>query len=463
MLHAEFRMQRVFVISILGLVACTSQREPVDAGPILHATRPALSEPGSTDASDLCDLSLETARALVIERHPDILLALTTMQRADARLLDAAAAFRPTLELSGTGTLNDEAVAFDMPGAGSFTIRPRWQQQWNASLGYSLFAFGRDQATRASRHAERAATELERRAIMAQLTEDVTVAWHRVHAAAGHVGVAEETLRLADKQVADATALVEAGQRTRDTLLTAAVDLLARRQDLVVANNALVHAKRVLNTLLVRSLDSAVELAPQPASQPALPALADLLAQAERDNPTLLALRKRREGLRHARDAVKAGSLPELSLALSARHDGTPTFGSPATSGDLSLALRWLIVDGGRRAAEIAALHADAVGLDARERSEILRLHSELSRAHLDHEEAHSAQDLARQGALAAEENHRIVQERVRAGVLTSREELEARRALAEARHQITEATFRMASAAARVERLSAAAPPPQP
>jgi outer membrane protein TolC len=298
---------------------------------------------------------------------------------------------------------------------------------------------------------------------MAQLTEDVTVAWHRVHAAAGHVGVAEETLRLADKQVADATALVEAGQRTRDTLLTAAVDLLARRQDLVVANNALVHAKRVLNTLLVRSLDSAVELAPQPASQAALPALADLLAQAERDNPTLLALRKRREGLRHARDAVKAGSLPELSLALSARHDGTPTFGSPATSGDLSLALRWLIVDGGRRAAEIAALHADAVGLDARERSEILRLHSELSRAHLDHEEARSAQDLARQGALAAEENHRIVQERVRAGVLTSREELEARRALAEARHQITEATFRMASAAARVERLSAAAPPPQP
>ncbi len=463
MLHTEFRMRRAFVIIALVLAACATPREPVDAGPILHAAGPVAPEIAAEDGSAISALSLEDARALALQRHPDVLVTESTLRRAEARLAEARAAFRPTLELGGTGTLNDDAASFEMPGAGPFTIRPRWQHQWTAGAGMSLFAFGRDKATEASARHERAATEHDLAATKAELLEDVTIAWHRVHAASGHVGVVEETLKLSEQQVTEATALVDAGQRTRDTLLTAAVDLLARRQDLVVARNALIHARRVLNTLLARSVDAPTELAPAPAPQHELAPLAEVLRAAEEHQPTLLALRRRREAALLARESILKGALPELSLQLNARHDGTPTFGSPATSGDLSLALRWLLVDGGRRAAQAAALHADAVGLDARERSAILRLHADISRAHLDHEEARSALELARQGALAAEENHRIVQERVRAGTLTAREELEARRALAAARHEITEAAFRMASARAQLERLSAAATPPRP
>lgn len=449
-------MRRAFVTFALVLASCASPREPVDAGPILHSAGPVAPEIAAEDASALAALSLDEARALALQRHPDILVTESTLRRADARLAEARAAFRPTLELGGTGTLNDDAVSFDMPGAGPFTIRPRWQYQWTAAAGVSLFAFGRDRATESSARHERAATEHDLATAKAQLVEDVTVAWHRMHAAIGHVGVVEETLKLSEQQVAEATALVDAGQRTRDTLLTAAVDLLARRQDLVVARNTLVHARRVLNTLLARSVDAPIELAPIAMPPQDLAPLAELIRAAEEHQPVLLALRQRREAALLARESILKGALPEVSLQLNARHDGTPTFGSPATSGDLSLALRWLVVDGGRRAAQAAALHADALGFNARERSAILRLHADISRAHLDHEEARSALELARQGVLAAEENHRIVQERVRAGTLTAREELEARRALAAARHEITEAAFRMASARAALERLSA-------
>ncbi|MSR75166.1 MAG: TolC family protein [Planctomycetes bacterium] len=456
-------MHRSFLLFALLLAAC-AQTGHESAPTILPLHRPTSAPnepplaPVTMDAAPLESLSLEHARSLALQRSPTAIAADAVLLRARARIDDARVAFNPTLSLGTTGTLNDRAASFNIPGVGSITTSPQWQQVWTASSRISLFDFGRDRAALEAAEIEAGAAAMDGNSARQRLLHDVTLAWHRVHTAAGNLKVSEETLLLAEKQVLDAQSLVEAGKRTRDTLLTAAVDLLGRRQDLLVTQNAKVQSVRVLNILLCRALEAETTLAPASETAVTTPPLSALMESARAHNPALLALRARRDALSHSRTSNEQSAWPELALNVNGTRDSSATFGSPAQSAQAVFSLNWLAVDGGHRAARGAGLSAELMELRAQELKLIQQIDTDLSRAVLDLAEAHSAVELAQQSVLAATENYRIVNERAAAGTLSAREVLEARRTLATSRYAGTEALFRRHTALAWIENLTGSA-----
>ena len=453
-------MNRSLLLLALLLAACASPQREAACGPLVTSPRSPSIEAGPADFDDstIENLSLERTRELALLRSPSAAAAYAAVLRAEARIEEARALFRPTFSLGTTGTLNDKEASFDLPGAGTVTTRQQWQQVWTASSSISLFDFGRDRAALAAARMEADAASLNARSARQRLLHDVTVAWHRVHATSANVIVSEETLRMAEKQLEDASAWVEAGKRTRDTMLTAGVDQLARRQDLMVARNARRQALRVLNILLCRPPDASTTLATTSAPPPAEEQLQHVFESASKNNPALLALRFRRAALTRSRESSERSAWPELTLNTSATRDSSASLGSSPESAQAVFSLNWLAIDGGRRAARSAGLSAELMELRAQELLLLQQLETDLSRAVLDLDEARSAAHIADQSVQAATENYRLVNDRAEAGTLSAREVLEARRTLAAARYAGTEAVFRQHTALAWIENLTGSA-----
>lgn len=445
-------MNRSVLLLGLLLAGCSApvyERQPATA--VLRSAEWDAPVIAQTDEHPLLALTLESACALALQRSPTPASADAVLRQAEARIQEARAGFVPTFTLGTSGTLNDKATSFDMPGVGSVTVRPQWQQVWTASSSHTLFDFGRRASALRSAELDADAAALEALTARHRLTHDVSVAWHRVHAAGANLTVSEETLALAERQVQDADALVQAGKRTRDTLLTAAVDLLSRRQDALVARNAHRHALRVLNVLLSRGADAELSLA-EPTGMAAAPQpLPAQMKLAREFNPELLAVRARRAAVASQRSATEQGALPEVALNVSAQRDSGASFGASPESAQAVLSVNWPLLDGGRRSAQAAQFSARIIELRSHEELVLQRLETDLSRAVLDLEESLAGEGIARQSVEAATENYRIVNERAAAGTLSAREVLEARRSLAAARYACTEARFRQHSAVAQI------------
>lgn len=415
--------------------------------PLRDVPRPA-AFPGDTPESPAVDdrpieaLALHAARDLALQRNHTVAAATAAVLAAEARIAEARAAFLPTLAFGATRTVNSETRSITIQGGPSFSLSPEWVTTGQANLSLSLFAFGRDWE---AVHAARAAidtTILDERSARQRLLYEVTQGWYRVHEADAQVLVADDALASAARQLEDAENILRAERATRDAVLTAQVEKLQKEQERLVARNAAIHARRVLNVLLVREPDAPLGLAAAPEFRAAVVDVARLEGWAREHNPGLLSFRTRRAALEHQRESVERSFAPEITGALGAEYTNFKEATGYATNYTASLGVQWTPVQGGRRIGRLAEIHAELAGLRERELQAIQDLGLQIHRAVLDLQEAESAAEVARRSIEAATENHRIISDRFKAGKTTAREVLEAQQTLTRARFQFNRARF---------------------
>lgn len=408
------------------------------------AASPGVPSPAapSRDDTPLQDLGLEQARSLALERNNGVEAARAAVEAARARISEARAAFLPVITGRVARTANRESTEITIPGVTSFTVSPTYVTNAQATLSLSLFSFWRDTAAMKAAWADLDAEILNERSAKQELVFEVTQAWYRVHEARSGVDVAEDTEAAARRQMEDARNFLDAGTVTRDAFLTAKVNWLSSRQDLRVARNALLHAKRVLNVLLARSIDAPLDVAQSPGFERVVLDTDHLQALAHRHNAALLALRTRRSGLRHRRESLARSWMPELFGELGADYTdfrGSTGFANNYTA---TVAVEWTPVDAGRRIGDLQEVHAELVRLSETEIQAVRDLDLEIAKAVQDIDEQEWAVELAQESIEAATANYEVIANRFRLGKATSREVLEAQVTLSDSRNRYNQARF---------------------
>lgn len=410
---------------------------------------------GPRDSAPMQDLTLEHARALALTRNHTARAAAAAVEAAEAQMSEARAAFLPTLSATIRRTDYDKVRTVDFGPGGTIDISPTAVTEGSARLAFSLFSFGRDVENWKAAQARYAGQVLDERSALQELLRRTSQSWYAIHEASAQVEVAQDALAAAERQHADARNLVEAGKATRDAELTAEVEALRRRQELTVARNALLHARRVLNALLVRELDAPLQLADPPPFEPASVDAREILALALDFNPALLRYRADRLALEHTREAVERSFLPEFTGAIESTYTSFTGFGGFPVNTTASIAATWVPVDAGRRAGRLNEIHANLVRLRELELAAMHETELDIQRTLLDLEEARSALELGARSVAAAEENRRIITERFRGGETTAREVLEADASLTSARFQYNRARFAYSMLLANLEALA--------
>lgn len=439
-------------------VHARSKRRPrdVDTNPLPGPDRKGLPEGVERphyDADPIVSLGLPAARALAVQRSHSVAAVTATVNAAIARIAEARAAFLPTLSVGANRRVNSEVREISFEG-GSFSLSPEWVTSGQAELSLSLFAFGRDWESVKAARSEVDTKIFEEREARQRLVYEVTQAWYLLHETAWQVQVAEDALRLSEKQLEDAKSLVDAGRATKDAALTAELDRLQRTQELLVSRNAELHARRILNVLLLREADSTTTVAPAPPLPEVPMDRAQLKAVARENHPSILSFRTRRSTLEHTREALERGFAPEITGAVGAEYNSFREGAGYSTNYTATLGVQWRPIEGGRILGRLEEIHQNLVALREQELQAILDLELKIDRALLDIAEAVSAQAVAEQSITAATENHRILSDRFRAGKTTAREVLEAQRSLTDARFQLNRARFLHATLLAQIESL---------
>jgi len=412
------------------------------------------------DTAPMEDLTLERARQLTLLRNHTVQAAAAAVESARAAIAEARAAMLPTISGSIARTHFTESAEVIIPGIATFALSPRWQTAGSAQLAVSLFSGGRNtEAVKAAR-ASLTTQILDERTVRQQLLFEVTQAWYRNHEAAAQVLVSRDQLKASERQLEDAKNVVKAGRATRDAELTAEVEVLRSRQDLLIAENAVVHARRILNALLARSMDAETTLSDPPPFKPVELESARLTGLARGHQPSLLAFRSGRIALEHQRESLLRSFTPEIVGALGASYTNFRGATGFSTNYTASVSALWTPVDGGRRVGRLQQIHAELVRLREQELQAIQDTELSIERTLLDITEAESAVTLATRSVVAATENYRIISERFRNGKVTTRELLEAQTTLSNSRFALNQARFSHLTLLASLEALVGVAQP---
>ncbi len=415
---------------------------------------PYPADPGGLvlDRAPIEGLSLETARELALLRNPTVRAQTAAVVAAQASIAEARAAFLPDLSFQIGRTAFDKTRTVSIPGGGSFSLSPEYQTTGQARLGLSLFAFGRDVENLRAAESAVSTQVLDERTARQAILAEVDQAWLGIHEAVEQAAVAADAQANAVRQAEDARQLFAAGRVTKDSALTAEVEEKRRTQETVVANNAIRHARRVLNALLAREADAEIALA-APSAWAGVsidPEAVRSLATAH--NPALLGFRTRQTELDHRRESIIRGALPEVTGEIGVEYTDFTEASGYSTNTTATLGVQWAPVQGGRRLAALDRIHAQLVQLREQELAARSNLEVQVLGLVDDIAEAAAEYRWANSSIGAAEESLRILRDRFQNGRATSQEVLEAQVTATNAKFATNRARFRHEALIARLE-----------
>lgn len=199
------------------------------------------------------DDSVEDARRLALQRHPDLLRAQHDVAAADLNVQAAAAAVKPQINLTGRLGVTDELGAADFNRQGSVGIELRGPVTRGGRL---------NSATRramAQRDAQRAALHLAG----LRVSQDVGNAYANLRAARAGRAASREQVRAATLAFESIREEARLGARTTLDVLDTEQDLLDARANLISANADVVIARyavvSAMGELTARDLRLAVQ------------------------------------------------------------------------------------------------------------------------------------------------------------------------------------------------------------
>ena len=347
----------------------------------------AATAPGVAQSTGERPLTLAEAIALALENNEGILVERETLVSAEAAITGAEGAYDPLLEVEGGWRQSSPPVNSAFSGAPPGRLSPTVEAT-GASAGYRqllptggtvalrsstersttdgvfdllspVYSTGlgaefrqpllRDRRIDAARFGlrvaaadrERAAAGLRRE--VADTVAAVERAYWTLTAARRELGVREEAIGLAEEQVVETDARIEAGTAPETEVAQPRVELERRRGELLAAREAAARAENALKLLILGDADTGVwgePLAPAEAAEPTVAPVdvAAAMARALAARPELAAVaavvERRRAETALAQDAVRPAldavvSYDRFGLAGSRNRAATPAPGVP--------------------------------------------------------------------------------------------------------------------------------------
>lgn len=293
-------------------------------------------------------LSLQEARALVLQRHPRVSAADLTLRASEEIVRQHRAAYLPQLQLLGGGVITTEdqggvnivTDALQMPG-----VNDRASAGFNVSQ--LLTDFGRTSHLTASARLRAQAEEHQARVTRAQILLETDAACLGILQAGALLSVAEQTVKTRRVLRDNTVSLQKNELKSALDVSFAEVNLKDAELLLARSRNDLKSAQATLARLLLDPEGSEYRVS-EPAPPSALPPKAELLAaKAAGLRPELARLRMERDAALRFVEAEKALGRPRLTLQGSA---GTIPWGDKSLEQNYAaggLILSWPLSTGG--------------------------------------------------------------------------------------------------------------------
>ena len=265
-------------------------------------------------------------------------------------------------------------------------------------------------------------------------------------AAAAALDSAEEDVRRAERRR-------DAGLATEADVLAVRVHLAQIRERQISAASRETVARLQLNEVMGEPLDSRFELqAPAAAGAAAMPALADLDAEALANRPDVIRAAAQERLAQESITAAKSAFYPQAAVQGVYEFNGG-TFADRASSWTVGAVIRWNLFGGfadsaklGEAKAAAARAHADCQRQDSAARVDVRAALARL-------EEARARVEVGRLAVAQARESHRIVRDRFDAGLAPVNDLLRSSTAVLDAESNQTGAAIDALISAAMLER----------
>jgi outer membrane protein len=392
---------------------------------------PGLTAPPAAQADTVRFDSLAALTEHALRERPESRAAWFGIQAEAARLDAAAADIWPTL----TGQLSFTRSRSLSSSGASVPVRHRYGP--SLSLAYVLYDFGARSARIDAQRYQLVASLLNNNRTLQDSVAEVETAYYAMLAARAQVTAQTQ------QEAALRTSLDAVDVRLRGGLASRADQLRARAAlaEAALARQAALRDQDKTEAVLKQAagipqsrtlaLDWEAAL---PAAPEASDLLADLLAEAQRQRPDLLALQAAAASARAEAERARAARWPSLSLAANAGRTSFLEDIASSNSYSVGVNLSIPLFDGGRLAAEARAAGRDAERLQADAESQRDRVALAVTEAYHDVRYA----QLQREGVVvlfdSASESAQAAEARYRAGMGSLLELLTAQADLARAR-----------------------------
>ena len=410
--------------------------------------------PGTAAAQETVTLEDAIARGL---KHSARLAELQARQEGAAAVQTGRAAAKlPSIAAQAgyTRTNHVDPYAIIAPGQGLQVLYPDVPNNYRARLDlqWPIYTAGRTGALERAALAETQASAEDVAAARADLVLEITRAYWALVTARETELVLSGALRSIDAHVSDLKTRLDQGLISPNDLLSAQAQRSRERVASIEAGAMRQTAEADLRRLI--GGDGPIQPASigpdQGASASPVPV----------PRPERRALDQRLQAAREREVAAGAAGKPQVFVG------GGYDYAKPnprifpradrwETSWDASVNLSWTLWDGGRRAADRAEAAAGARAVVARIDEFDRQASFEVQARQLEVTSSRAAIEAAQEGVEAAVEARRVVNERFRAGVITSTEVLDAEVAVLQAELDRTRAVASLRLAEARLARAS--------
>ncbi|MBN1886306.1 MAG: TolC family protein [Candidatus Krumholzibacteriota bacterium] len=413
-------------------------------------------------AAEPLQLSIGKAVEMGLQHDEQLRQAAAGIDGAAADLRRAKAGRLPSLSLAGQYTRNIKKPAFFLPpefgemfgedggGGGVSYVEIGEDNAFSAQAlaTYNLFTSGRVSAAIGAGREGLAAYREQERAAADYVRYRVREAYYTALLAAKIVDINERAFALTEEAVRVSRAGHDEGTVSRFDLLRAEVELANRRTPLVKAHNDLDQSLITLRRRIGIEADAEIALVDS-LETVAMPGTLDgQLAGMRTASPELAALEHQVEAMRHNLDLQRAGRWPVLQLTGSFTvqsewsNEFVPDTDYIARSAAVGVGFNIPIFDGletkGRIGKARAELRAAELEFERVEREKALVVRG----TWLALENALVSLEGREEGVRLAEEAYRLALVRLRNGLATPLERLDAELALTTARGQLAEALY---------------------
>jgi len=379
-------------------------------------------------------ITLESAMASAVERHPSVVAAARALDAAQARLVQARAG--PGVQVS-VGA-NASVGTLGATGTPTSTVGTSHDVAIGATMPLYDGGVSRQQIVQAQAALDAAQAGLA--AVRQDIALTAAEAYFEVLQAQRTVEVREAAVQSAQAQVRQAEAFFRAGTAAQADVIRARAAAARAEADLVTARGQVETTLVSLRGAMALSLAQPVSVVdPTPPVVPAV-AAADAVAEATRQRPEVLRadadMRSAEAALRIAE--IRAG--PQVNVNANAAVQVTPDPGSAGWS--ISATVSHPLLDGGRSKAAVEEARANALAAAARRESTVLQVQTQAHRAAVGVASASARTEATRASSAAAEESLRVSEGRYRAGVGILVELLDAQSLATEARIGAVQALY---------------------
>lgn len=398
-------------------------------------------------AQDLPPLTLDKALQLAANENPRIGAAQKRIEQAQARIIQAASAKSPRLDMSLGYQENAHALeypVFDRATGGPtrYYAMAGFRRTWRAALSMNILIYsgGSVKNTVEARRLARQAAEAELERTRQSVENQTASACYNLQRAAARVEVAQETLDLAAEHLRQAKAFYRNGVVAKNEVLRVEVAHSDAKLKVIQAKNALDTAWSALERVVGVPLEGRYRL-PEPPDRPGTFTLPeDPVNTAMANRPELTALERSRQSALAMAEAALGETRPKIILTGETYVADKEFFTDPQDEWQVGLSAVWTLHDGGKAKARASEARASAeeflFNFEDLRRSIVL----EVKKAANDLETARQRVDVARAQVASAEEDYRVALKRYSAQVGTNIDVLDARVALENARTQYVDA-----------------------